>query len=253
MLMRDESRREEQNEIAKQPLSLFHPLRSFCPQCHKTIPWYFNLPLLSFLFLRGRCKFCRAPIPLSYFFIESMSLATGLIIFTIYGKNFQSYGLQGLGPEGYGLMLLGWALLTLACIDLKFYILPDQITIPFLWLGLLLNVFELYVPADQAIFGAAMGYVSLWAVYWLYFLLRKKEGLGFGDFKLLALAGAWGGWALILPSLLLASLAALVCNLPMLIKKQYQQPIPFGPYLALAIWLLLVFPEWQHYFYTLRE
>lgn len=227
--------------FGNKPISLCYPIRSYCPQCQTTIPWYGNIPLAGFLLLRGKCVFCKKKIALQYVLIEVISLIMAIILLLTHALNLQTMGL----------LILGWALLTLAAIDVQHQILPDQITLPFLWLGLLLNSFGLYVTPSYAIWGAAFGYTLLWVIYELFWLLRGKEGLGFGDFKLLALIGAWGGWSVILPTLLLASMLGLLCNLPLLAGKQYQRTIAFGPYLAVCAWFLLLFPELQTFFYVL--
>ena len=225
-------------QIKKQRISWFYPPRSYCPQCQSIIPWYGNIPLISFIMLRAKCAHCRQTIAKQYLLIEITSLCMTLLIILT----------QGLTLQAAGLLILGWALLALAVMDIQHQILPDQITLPFLWLGLLCNSFGLYHSASHAIWGAAFVYTLLWTIYWLFWLLRGKEGLGFGDFKLLAVVGAWGGWPVVLPTLLFAALLGLLCNLPLLMRKRYEQAIPFGPYLAICGWLLLLFPQFQRFF-----
>ena len=205
---------------------------SHCPHCGcKLAPWE-NIPLLSFLLLRGKCRRCSAPISWQYPIVE---LCTGLL-FAVCIWRF------GPGIEG-GLALAFSALLVaMSGIDLRTTYLPDQLTYPLLWLGLIISTVTVYVDPVSAILGAAAGYLSLWSVYWLFKLATGKEGMGYGDFKLMAALGAWCGLGAILPILLISSLVgAVVGSAWLLLKgKDRTTQIPFGPYLAIAGWLQFV-------------
>ena len=206
--------------------------RSACPKCgHKLAPWE-NLPLLSFALLRGKCRGCGTPISWQYPIVE---LVTGLM--------FAACVLRfGLGPEALAAMAFSGFLVALTGIDLRTTLLPDQLTYPLLWLGLGLATMTLFVSPVQAIFGALAGYLSLWSVYWGFKLLTGKEGMGHGDFKLLAGLGAWCGVAGILPIVLMSSfIGAIVGTAWLAIRGQDRAtPIPFGPYLAAAGWMQLI-------------
>ncbi len=207
--------------------------RSACPKCgHKLAPWE-NIPLLSYLLLRGRCRGCGTGISWQYPLVE---LATGLL-FAACVLHF------GATPEALAAMVFSGFLVALTGIDLRTTLLPDGLTYPLLWLGLLLSTTTLFVPPVQAITGAAVGYLSLWSVYWGFKLLTGKEGMGHGDFKLLAALGAWCGVAGILPIVLISSfLGAVVGSLWLGLRgRDRATPIPFGPYLAVAGWIQLNF------------
>ena len=203
--------------------SLSRP-RSRCPHCGSPIASWQNIPLISYLALRGRCAHCKAPISLRYPIVE---LAGGILA---------GYSAWHFGPgvQAWGAMVFCWAMLALTFIDLDTQLLPDTITQPLLWLGLLLNLSTSFTNLPSAVIGATAGYLVLWAVYWAFKLATGKEGMGFGDFKLLAAIGAWLGWKL-LPFVVLASSAigALVgIALILFARHGRNTPIPFGPYLA---------------------
>ncbi|MDF0729198.1 A24 family peptidase [Pseudomonas entomophila] len=202
---------------------------SHCPQCQHRLRAWENIPLLSYLLLRGRCSACKARISPRYPLVElacaGLSLATAWHF--------------GVSLAALGALLLGWCLLALALIDAKHQVLPDVLVLPMLWLGLVLNAFELFVPLADALWGAVAGYLSLWTVYWAFKLVTGKEGMGYGDFKLLALLGAWGGWQLLPLTLLLSSLAGALIGLCLLRLRRASMgtALPFGPYLAIAGWI----------------
>jgi general secretion pathway protein O len=202
-----------------------HP-GSSCPQCRQPIAWRDNIPLLSFLWLGRRARCCQAPIAWSYPLTE---LATGLLF--ILAGALLAPGL----PLAGGLVLLSF-LLILARIDARTQLLPDRLTLPLLWAGLLFNLNEVYIALPDAVAGAMAGYLALWSVYWLFRLLTGKEALGYGDFKLLAALGAWCGWQVLPQVLLLASASGLVWTLLQRLwtRQSLQQPLAFGPWLALA-------------------
>lgn len=214
---------------------------SHCPHCNTVIkPWQ-NIPVFSYLLLRGRCGHCRQPISLRYALVEFSCAALSLLA---------AYQL-GATPQLLAALILSWALLTLSLIDADHQLLPDQITLPLLWLGLLLNSQGLFVSLPEAVWGAALGYLSLWLVFWGFKLFTGKEGMGYGDFKLLAALGAWMGWQALPMIILLSSLVGAVLGIIMLsIKRQGRNTtLPFGPYLAGAGWLALLWGEPIKQFY----
>ncbi|WP_240126869.1 prepilin peptidase [Thermomonas alba] len=203
--------------------------RSHCPHCGHQLAWYENIPLLSWLALGGRCRSCKTPISLQYPLVE---LLTGLLFLACVWR-------FGFGWKGFGALLFTSYLIALAGIDLRTRLLPDQLTLPLLWLGLVAAMEHLYVPLKPAVLGVMAGYLSLWSVYWVFKQLTGKEGMGHGDFKLLAAIGAWTGLAGVLPTILLSSLVgAVVGSLWLLAQgRDKATPIPFGPYLAIAGWI----------------
>lgn len=205
------------------PFNLLVP-RSACPRCRHPISALENIPLLSYLFLRGRCAGCGTPISLRYPIVEAMS---GVL--SAFAAWYFGFGLAGIAA-----LFFIWALIALTFIDFDTQLLPDTITLPLLWLGLLLNLNGTFTSLANAVVGATAGYLVLWSVYWGFKLLTGKEGMGFGDFKLLAAIGAWLGWALLPLVILLSSLvgAAVGIALIVLAKRGRNIPIPFGPYLA---------------------
>ena len=210
---------------------------SHCPSCgHDIRPWE-NIPLFSFLFLRGRCSHCGTSISWQYPFVEALTaLLTVAVLWVL-----------GFGYEALAALVLTWMLIAASGIDFRTTLLPDQLTLPLLWLGLLLNVQGMYVPLEDAVIGAAAGYLSLWSVYWLFKLATGKEGMGYGDFKLLAALGAWMGWQVLPLVIILSAAAGAVIGLSMILfmGRDRQIPMPFGPYLAIAGWIALL---WGDYF-----
>ncbi|HKE44370.1 MAG TPA: A24 family peptidase [Steroidobacteraceae bacterium] len=213
--------------------------RSHCPACSAPIKAWQNIPVLSYLFLAGRCANCRARISLRYPVVELLTaLLSGLAAWRF-----------GLSWELGAALAFTWSLIALSGIDLDHQLLPDSITLPLLWLGLLLSLAyrgdsSFSIPADprSSIIGAAAGYLSLWSVYHLFRLLTGKEGMGFGDFKLFAVFGAWFGWQMLLPIILMAAATGAVVGIALLLLKRHGRdvPIPFGPYLAAAGWIALL-------------
>ncbi|MGH8451781.1 prepilin peptidase [Pseudomonas sp.] len=205
---------------------------SCCPHCNQPIrPWE-NIPLLSYLMLRGRCAHCREPISPRYPFTE---LACALVSATI-AWHF------GFGWQAGAVMVLSWGLLAMSLIDVDHQLLPDVLVLPLLWLGLILNSATLLTTLPDALWGAIIGYMSLWTVFWLFKLITGKDGMGHGDFKLLALLGAWGGWQILPMTLLMASLLGVFAGLILmrLRKSRVSTPMPFGPCLAIAGWIALL-------------
>lgn len=225
------------------PISLSSPA-STCPSCgHKIRAWE-NIPVLSWLFLRGKCSGCKAPISARYPVIEAVTALFSVFTVVI------------LGPSATALwsLLLVWALVALAVIDFDTQLLPDSITLPLMWLGLILSYFEFLGEFTAAFWGAVIGYLALWSVYWLFKLATGKEGMGYGDFKLLAALGAWLGWELLPAVILLSSFVGAVVGIALMVFRQHgrEVPIPFGPYLAAAGLLCLWFGvEIQAFWYGL--
>ncbi|MFP5423543.1 MAG: prepilin peptidase [Gammaproteobacteria bacterium] len=208
---------------------------SSCPHCaHEIKPWE-NIPVISYLFLRGKCSSCKAPISMRYPLVE---LACGLL------SAFIAWHF-GFTWQAGAMLLLTWGLLAMSLIDVDHQLLPDSLVLPLLWLGLITNSFGLFTSLEDALWGAIAGYLSLWSVYWLFKLVTGKEGMGYGDFKLLAMLGAWGGWQVLPLTILLSSLVGAVLGLIMLRLRNAETstPIPFGPYLAIAGWIALLWGE----------
>ena len=213
--------------------------RSSCPACHAPIGALHNIPVLSYLALRGRCAHCRAPISARY---PAVELLTGLATATVAWQ-------LGYGWPAACAIVVTWFLIALTFIDLDVQLLPDSLTLPLLWLGLLASLTgwgsaATSLPRDpaSAIGGAALGYLSLWTLYHLFRLLTGKEGMGYGDFKLLAAFGAWLGWQMLLPIVLLSALVGAVVGLALIALRRHQRahPIPFGPFLAAAGWVAML-------------
>lgn len=203
---------------------------SHCPHCKHKLSWYENIPVFSWLALRGKCRHCQAPISAQYPLVE---LLTGLLALA-------SVWQFGFGWQGFGAIVLSCFLVALSGIDLRTQLLPDQLTLPLMWLGLVASLDSLYMPAKPALLGAIVGYASLWSVWWLFKQLTGKEGMGHGDFKLLAALGAWVGLQGILPIILLSSLVGAIIGSIWLATQGRDRatPIPFGPYLAIAGWIV---------------
>lgn len=208
---------------------------SHCPQCHTPIKAWQNIPLISYLLLRGRCHSCQAHIPLRY---PATELLTGLL--TVILVWHFGYGIQLAAA-----LVLTWALIALSIIDFDHQLLPDSIILPFLWLGLALSLSGVFTDPRSAIIGAIAGYLSLWLIYQGFKFFTGKEGMGYGDFKLFALFGAWMGWQALLPIALLSSVVGAVFGIMMIIfmGRDRSIPIPFGPYLACAGWGYLLWGE----------
>ncbi len=216
------------------PYNLVVP-RSRCPHCGHLIGALENIPVVSFLLLRGRCRACAGRISPRYLVIEILSgTLSGWLAWHF-----------GFGWPALGALLLTWALLALAAIDLEKQLLPDNLTLPILWLGLLFNLGHTFTDPRSALIGAAAGYVSLWCVYHAFRLLTGKEGMGYGDFKLYALLGAWLGWQRLPLIILIAAATGALVGIGLILSRRLQRgiPIPFGPYLAVAGWIALL---WGH-------
>lgn len=207
--------------------------RSACPQCGHQITALQNIPVVSYLALGGKCKACKTPISVRYPIIELLSGVLSAFLIWHFGS-----GLLGLST-----LLFTYLLIALTFIDADTQLLPDDLTLSLLWLGLLLNLSATFVPLHEAVIGAAAGYLTLWSIYWLFKLLTGKEGMGYGDFKLLAALGAWLGWKMLPVIILLSSLVGAVVGIALIVlaKRGRDIPIPFGPYLAAAGMIALVY------------
>ena len=209
---------------AADPISLSKP-RSRCPYCGHQISWYENIPVISYLFLRGRCAECKKPISLRYPLVEIVCAA--LFAFCL--------GKYGLTPTGFAWCGFSAALLCLALIDWDTTFLPDSITLPLLWGGLIASALQwTSVPLPQSLWGAVAGYLSLWLIYWAFKLATGKEGMGYGDFKLFAALGAWFGWQALIPIILMASVVGAVIGIALKVNSKLREGgyVPFGPFLA---------------------
>ena len=203
--------------------------RSHCPQCKRQLRWYENIPVLSWVIQRGRCRGCAARISIQYPLVE---LLTAVLMVACVWR-------FGFGWQGFGAMVFTGFLISLSGIDLRTQLLPDQLTLPLMWLGLIAAADNLYMSTKPALLGAVAGYLCLWVVWWVFKQLTGKEGMGHGDFKLLAAIGAWTGLNGILPTVLLSSLVGAIIGSIWLAAKGRDKatPIPFGPYLAVAGWI----------------
>jgi len=226
-------------ETSAEPFNLMVP-RSACPACRAPITAWQNIPLLSYLALRGRCAACRAPISLRYPLVEAL---TGALSAAVAWK-------FGFGAAAGEALILTWFLVALTFIDMDTLYLPDNLTLPLLWLGLIVSLSGqtqtgASIPVDlrASVIGAIAGYLSLWSIYQLFRLATGKEGMGYGDFKLLAALGAWLGWQLLLPLVLVAAAVGALCGVILLAiqGRDRATPVAFGPYLATSGWLMLMF------------
>jgi leader peptidase (prepilin peptidase) / N-methyltransferase len=216
--------------------------RSRCPNCHAAITALRNIPLLSWAVLRGRCANCGARISVRYPLVEALTgVLSGLVAWKF-----------GFGWPALAGLVLTWCLIALAFIDLDHQLLPDNLTLPLLWLGLFLNLSlvpsaEAPIPVDlrSSVIGAMAGYLSLWSVYHLFRLITGKEGMGYGDFKLFAALGAWLGWQMLLPIILIAAAVGALIGMSLIVfrRQDRSMPIPFGPFLAASGWLMLLFGQ----------
>lgn len=204
--------------------------RSRCPSCKTTIAARYNIPLVSWLALRGRCAHCAAPISARYPFVELLTAVASIVVVAEFGYTW-------LGAAG---LVFTWAVIALTFIDIDTKLLPDQITLPLLWLGLIVNVSGGFTDPTSAVIGAIAGYLLLWSIYWVFKLITHKEGMGYGDFKLLAAMGAWFGWQTLPILVLLSSVVGIALGGAFLLARRSREAIPFGPYLAIAGWVTLL-------------
>jgi len=205
---------------------------SHCPFCKHKIKIIENVPLLSYLYLRGRCSSCKKKISLRYPIVELISALSACIVAYYFGVSLQAFFA----------ICLTWAIIVLSAIDLDTRYLPDDITLPLLWLGIIINFFNIFTDINSSILGAVFGYGILWIVYFLFKLITGKIGMGHGDFKLLAVFGAWFGWQNLTPIIILSSITAILVATLLIINKSYDKNkgIPFGPYLGFAGWISML-------------
>ena len=219
---------------------------SSCPHCGHAIRAWENIPVISYVLLGGKCSSCKTPISMQYPAVEALTALLSLAVAWRFGVSLQTAG---------GL-LFTWILVALTMIDIHKQLLPDNLTLPLLWLGMILALFDTYTSLQSSVTGAIAGYLVLWTVFQVFKLATGKEGMGFGDFKLLAALGAWMGWAMLPQIVLLSSIVGAIIGSIMLVtgKTRSQQPIPFGPYLAIAGWIALLWGETinQAYLVTLQ-
>lgn len=207
--------------------------RSSCPHCGHQITALENIPVVSWLALRGKCRKCKAPISARYPAVELLTgILAGVLVWTF-----------GSGLAGLATLLFLFLLVAMTFIDIDTQLLPDDLTYPLLWAGLLVNLHGTFVPLQDAVVGAAAGYLVLWSVYWLFKLVTGKEGMGYGDFKLLAALGAWLGWQMLPTIILLSSVVGAIVGISLIVfaKRGRDKPIPFGPYLAAAGLIALLY------------
>jgi len=207
--------------------------RSSCPHCGHGITALENIPVISWLALRGKCRKCKAPISARYPAVELLTgILAGVLVWTF-----------GSGLAGLATLLFLFLLVAMTFIDIDTQLLPDDLTYPLLWAGLLVNLHGTFVPLQDAVVGAAAGYLVLWSVYWLFKLVTGKEGMGYGDFKLLGALGAWLGWQMLPTIILLSSVVGAIVGISLIVfaKRGRDKPIPFGPYLAAAGLIALLY------------
>jgi leader peptidase (prepilin peptidase)/N-methyltransferase len=239
IMMQRESDNYVASESGKEPIhtsryNLIVP-RSACPHCAHQISALENIPIISYLMIGGKCRGCKAPISKRYPIIEAITgILSGFMIWHF-----------GSGVAGMGAVVFVWFLIAMTFIDADTQLLPDDLTLPLMWIGLLLNLHGTYTSTENAIIGAVAGYLSLWSVYWAFKLITGKEGMGYGDFKLLAALGAWMGWGMLPLVVLLSSAVGAAIGISMMVlgKLGKGKPIPFGPYLAIAGLIALL---WGH-------
>ncbi len=225
---------EQAAEPEKEKFNLLVP-RSRCGNCGHAISAIENIPVLSYLLLLGKCAECKTPISIQYPMVEIFTALVSLVV----GWHF------GVSLQALAALLFSWCLIAASGIDIGHKLLPDNITLPLLWLGLLLGLFNVFVDLETSVIGAICGYLSLWSVFIIFKLVTGKEGMGHGDFKLLAMLGAWTGWKMLFVIVLTSSLVGSVIGITMILLKKTDRAtqIPFGPYLAAAGWLALLWGE----------
>lgn len=206
---------------------------SACTSCGHKLSFADNLPVLSYVWLKGRCRYCKARLSWRYPTVELLTAVLSAVVIWQLGS----------GVAGLSALLFLWALIAMSFIDLDTQLLPDELTLPLMWLGLMVNLEGTFVPLREAVLGAAAGYLSLWLVYWMFRAVTGKEGIGYGDFKLLAALGAWMGWTMLPLIVLLSSAVGATFGVLMILLKRHQadHPIPFGPFLAAAGLLALLY------------
>jgi len=225
---------EQTQENEPQHFSLAFPA-SACPHCGHKIRFWENIPVISYLLLKGRCSGCKQGISPEYPLVEAATAAVSVVVAMHFGVSLQMLLA----------LVFSWSLIALTMIDFHKQLLPDSITYPLLWLGILVNMFNQYTDLETSVIGAMAGYLSLWCVYQLFKLVTGKEGMGFGDFKLLAALGAWMGWQMLPLIILLSSVVGAVIGIGLIVLagRERSKAIPFGPYLAIAGWIALIWGD----------
>lgn len=235
--------REQSESEIPEPFNLIRP-RSCCPHCGKLIAAFNNIPVISFLILKGKCKNCGNPISIRYPVVEILSAV-------LTGTTAVYFGYQ---IEVLFACMLTWALIILTFIDLEHQLLPDDITLPFLWIGIICNMFNLYTDIYSSITGVIIGYGLLWLIFIIFKFITGKTGMGYGDFKLTAMLGAWLGWQLLPVVILISSLLGAIFGIFLVLFSGHDRkiPIPFGPFLAIAGWVALIWgTDITHYYHSL--
>lgn len=233
---------EQPAEPEKEKFNLLVP-RSRCGNCGHAISAIENIPVLSYLVLQGKCAECKTPISIQYPMVEIFTALVSLVI----GWHF------GVSLQALAALIFSWCLIAASGIDIGHKILPDNITLPLLWLGLLLGLFNVFVDLEASVIGAICGYLSLWSVFIVFKLVTGKEGMGHGDFKLLAMLGAWTGWKMLFVIVLTSSLVGTLVGITMILLKKTDRAtqIPFGPYLAASGWLALIWgPDMLNFYFS---
>ena len=225
---------ESQQDDKETPFNLVTP-RSCCPKCGHKITSLENIPVISYIILRGKCASCKTHISAQYPTIEAVTAILSVAVALKFGVSAETF---------WGL-LFTWALVSLTMIDAKTQLLPDNITLPLLWLGILVNTSGVFTDLESSVFGAMVGYLILWSIYKLFKAITGKEGMGYGDFKLLAALGAWMGWQMLPQIILLSSLVGAAIGIAMIAFTRHNKniPIPFGPYLAIAGWIAFMWGQ----------
>ncbi len=223
-------------QLFAEDINIFKPYRSFCPVCKSDLTAIELIPILSYIIQRGKCKNCNTNISIQYPLVEFASSILTFLVVIKFGINFDSFLI----------LIFCYTLISLFVIDINEKILPDILTISLLWFGLIINMDAKFSPINEAILGAMFGYLALWTIYWVFKLILKREGMGYGDFKLTAAFGAWFGISSITPILLIASILGILYAL--LSRQKKSQPFAFGPFLIIAGFVLLFFPEIRLYY-----
>lgn len=225
---------EETNPPSPEVFNLSQP-RSRCPFCNHSITALENIPVLSYLLLKGKCKNCKKPISIRYPIVELTTALLSVLITLHFGVSLQTVAA----------LLFTWTLICLTLIDFDTQLLPDSITLPLLWFALLASLFHVFVTPETALIGALLGYLSLWSVFWLFKLLTGKEGMGYGDFKLLAAIGALLGWKMLPLVIMLSAFVGALVGMTLIVLKGRDKniPIPFGPYLSIAAYIALIWGD----------
>jgi leader peptidase (prepilin peptidase)/N-methyltransferase len=234
---------EQTPEPASDKFNLIVP-RSRCGVCGHAISAMENIPVLSYLALRGKCAECKTPISVQYPMVELLTALVSLVVAWHFGVS----------PQALAALIFTWCLIAASGIDIGHKLLPDNITLPLLWLGILLGLFDVFVDLETSVIGAIGGYLSLWSIFIVYKLITGKEGMGHGDFKLLAMLGAWTGWKMLFVIVLTSSLVGTVIGITMILLKKTDREtqIPFGPYLAGAGWLTLLWgPQLLQFYFSI--